>query len=449
MINISTNKQLNIILTNTNKALNEVIKNISTKESSSLPVNKDLKSILNSIFEKTSQNPSSDRTLLNLVKNNPTLKNLDTVSNTIKDLLNTIKSDKNPLPIEKTLKKFLIDIKDLDEPALKQKLKNSGVFLESKLKNVQNPQVELKTTLKALSQTLDNSKIFHAKPIIKEIKELLDTPIIKNSSNEALTKPQNEDLKSLEQIAKKVQNIIKKVQIHIDNSTSKQTKTVATNNEKNPINTKLKTPDSVKTPDSHIPKKTLKLIEKLSTFNSAEKLSSQHKVKEIISNDLKSVVLKTTDELSNSSHPNKDEIIKQLDKLSLTIDYQQLLSHLSNSSAIYLPFSWEQLENGNINIKKDKNNKFYCDIELKLKEYGELTLKLMLYDKNQLNLHIYSDNVGFRELIKENIPTLRSTLIDAQVSPREIRLFKKTKENPSLAYNTNENPMEMGFEVKA
>ncbi len=313
MINLSANaKLLDIILPNTNKALAEVIKNATPKELQLLSGAKDLKSILNSLLTQSSQNKNSDKALLDLLKNNPTLKTLGSASNSIKDLLSSIKSSTNPLPMEKTLNNFLVNIKDLSEPILKQKLINSGVFLESKLKNTQANQ----------------------------------------------------------------------------------------------------------------------------------------NIKELISNDLKALLLQASDEINNSNHPNKSEILKQMDKLLLQIDYHQLLSHLSNSSSLYIPFSWEQLQEGTIELKKDKESRFYCDIDLKLEEYGELNLKLTLYDENQLNLHIYSNNAAFKEIIKENISSLRSALIQNSITPREIRLFDSSKNATASPYENNDKKIDLGFEVK-
>ena len=313
MINLSTNsKQLDILLPNTNRALAEVIKNATPKELELLSQNKDLKSILNSLLTQSSQSGSNDKALLDLLRNNPTLKALGSASNSIKDLLSSIKSDKSALAIEKTLNNFLVNIKDFSEPILKQKLENSGIFLESKLKAAQNNQ----------------------------------------------------------------------------------------------------------------------------------------NIKEIISNDLKSILLQASEELRSSSNPNKTEILKQMDKLLLQIDYHQLLSHLSNSSSIYIPFSWQQLQEGHIELKQDKEKKFYCDIDLKLKEYGELNLKLTLYDENQLNIHIYSDSSELKEMIKENISSLRSALIQNKITPREIRLFESSKKSEPSPYDSSEKPIDLGFEVK-
>jgi flagellar hook-length control protein FliK len=193
-------------------------------------------------------------------------------------------------------------------------------------------------------------------------------------------------------------------------------------------------------------KETHSLTSKLAPFSNPQRLALQESVKEILSEDLKAVLLKAGDEISKSSHPNQAEILKHVDKLLLQIDYFQLLSHLSNSSSLYLPFSWEQLEEGNINIKKDKEDKFYCDIDLKLKEYGELKLKLALYDENQINIHIYSDSAEFKEIVKENIASLRSALIESQITPREIRIFDAVKKNSP--YESSENHINIGFEVK-
>ena len=140
MINISTSSKLGIILPNTNKALAQVLSNATQQELEVISQGKDLKSVMNTILKQSGDSTSSTKELLELVKNNPTLKNLGDVSTTIKDLLNSIKSDKKQLPIEKTLKNFLTDIKDLKNTELKQKLENSGVFLESRLKNAQNPK---------------------------------------------------------------------------------------------------------------------------------------------------------------------------------------------------------------------------------------------------------------------------------------------------------------------
>jgi len=543
MINLSTSKQLGIILPNTNKALAIVLKEATPKEIETILKDKDLKSVINSLLKESAQSQESDKTLLNLAKNNPTLKELGNVTSTVKELLNALKSEKNPLPVETVLKKFLVDIKELSEPVLKQKLENSGVFLESRLKNVQNPPEELKNLLISLEKNIAKSEIPSIKLLAKNIKELLATPAIKEAANSAILEPLKDEKSTLQQNPKEAKNSLEKVAKGVFEIVSKlneqlrgadiittkgfekqllkvehlvsqkmltaenfkparlqealeqisfqtvQSPQLAQNTkpeikglfdafvkiieslkvvqQENPmpkaaldVLLEKKIPEDVRKvvdvlkgvvekADPVFSKETAALIPKLSHFSVPQKLSADESIKEILSGDLKAVLLKTSEDIAKSPHPNQTEILKHVDKLLLQIDYFQLLSHLSNSSSLYLPFSWDSLEEGNINIKKDKNSVFYCDIDLKLKEYGELKLKLALYEENQINIHIYSDSSEFKELVKENITYLRSALIESQITPREIRIFDTPKKSAISSYEAPQREIDMGFEVKA
>jgi len=518
MINISTAKQLDIILPNTNKALAQVLGNATQKELETLSQGKDLKSVMNDILKQSGNSSSSDKELLQLVKNNPTLKSLGDVTSTVKDLLNSIKSDTNPLPIEKTLKNFLTDIKDLKNSELKQKLENSGVFLESKLKNVQNPQLELKNTLTSLVKTLQGTSSAPDIAISNQAKVLLSSDALKSASNSALTQDAKSNPETLKQLASSVDALISKLNTSLKNADTIHNPALGKALEKleHQIEPKTLTPENFKlsslkesleqvsaqmsksfTPESksildaldkifqalkgvtsleqltskNIPsdiaklsesinsalqktdplfsKDILQVLNKLQTLNTPERLSPQGNVKEIISNDLKAVLMQAGDEIAKSNHPNQTELLKHIDKLSLQIDNYQLISHLSNGSSLYLPFSWDMLEDGNIELKKDDEDKFYCDIYLKLQEYGEVNLKLTLYEKNQVNLHVYSANQEFKDIVQENIPMLRSALIDIQITPREIRIFEPKQKTPTSPYENNGENIYMGFEVKA
>ncbi len=525
MINISPNKQLGIMLPNTNKALAEVVKNATPKQLETLAEGKDIKSILNTLLQESTQHSKSDKVLLDLLKHNPTLKSLGKVSDTIKELLNTLQSDKNPLPIEKTLKNFLVDMKQLSEPLLKEKIENSGIFLESRLKNAQNPQVTLKAELSALMNALEKSTLPTVKSLANEIKNLLaSSPLQQSSSAELTQKNPPTDQKALESLVKQLDTLLSKLQTQrqgADPLYSKQVDTLLQKSERllqpeqlkqsstpqaalkplqetlstlsqllnssnvleakglasqldsllKTLNTIIKTPQPLASlNDLNVPKQlstvldkaasllhkadpiytkeVSSLMEKISTLNAPQKLESHHSVKEIVSNDLKAVLLQASDDIAKSAHPNQSELLKQLDKLTLQIDYYQLMSHLSNASSLYLPLSWEQLEEGNINLKQSDDEKFYCDIDLKLKEYGELKLRLILYDENQLNLHLFSENSDFKELLKEHIPQLRSALIEAEITPREIRIVDVPHTTAPTPYETHDDTLKMGFEVK-
>ena len=520
MINLSVNKQLEIIVPNTNKALAVVLKEATPKEMEAILKNKDLGSVLGSILKESAQNSNANNALLELVKSNPTLKSLGDVSGTMKELLQVLEDEKNPLPVQGVLKKFLLDIKEVSEPALKQKFENSGVFLESRLKNVQNPQAELKSLLQDLEKSIAKSDLPAAKLALQTTKELLAMPILKEAMSASIAEMPKEDKSALMRLAKGVEEVVSKLGEGAKSTDALHTKafekqltkleflispkmlsaenfkagafvdvlqTLSAQIEQSPqlmqstkpelkglleTLTKLvealkggevaQNPKSVEEmrgvvdvlkaalekADPIFSKETAAISSKLTAFTNPQKLEAQESVKEILAQDLKAVLLQAGDEITKSSHPNQQEILKQIDKALLQIDYFQLVSHLSNASSLYLPFSWDSLQEGNITINNDKNSAFYCDIDLTLKEYGALKLKLTLYDENQINIHIYSDSIALKERVKENISSLRSALIEAQITPREIRIFDATKKNPLLAYGSESREIDMGFEVK-
>ena len=527
MINISDFKQLGIILPNTNKALSAVLTQATHKELESISQGKDLKSIMGSILKQSGSTPDSNKELLQLVKNNPTLKNLGDVTTTVKDLLNSLKSDKNPLPLEKVLTTFLSDVKDLKNSELKQKLENSGVFLESKIKNIQNPQLELKNALLSLVKNLQQSNAPTSRLIANEAKIILNTELLQKASPQNILLNTNENPKALEKLSSSVEALISKIKttlvkadaIHnpimqqaleklehkiqpkilmpenftlapikesLEQVSSLMSKSFTmdskgilesldkifkvlksieqtTTTPKASLESFLekKIPQEIKNLNENIKsaiqksepvfhKDTSLILNKLETLNTSQKLHPQNNIKELTTNDLKAVLLQASDDIPKLNHPNQTEILKQVDKLSLQIDNYQLLSHLSNGTSMYLPFSWDMMEEGNIHMKKSEDDKFYCDIYLKLKEYGEINLKLTLYEENQLNLHIYASSEKFKNIVQENIPMLRSALIDTQITPREIRVHEpKTDKASASPYKTQEDAIHMGFEVKA
>ena len=169
--------------------------------------------------------------------------------------------------------------------------------------------------------------------------------------------------------------------------------------------------------------------------------------KELLSNDLKALLSKTHDELSNRLNSAKSqEILKHIDKLNLIIDYSQLVSHLSNAASFYLPYSWDVLKEGEINIKQMKNKTSLCDIHLELQEYGAIDLRLALFEKNQLTMNITTESQTLKTLILDNMHILKKQLSNAAIIPKEIRFVegKKTMYD-AMVYDN----LAMGFEVKA
>jgi hypothetical protein len=188
---------------------------------------------------------------------------------------------------------------------------------------------------------------------------------------------------------------------------------------------------------------------KLGEFTDPKKLLTETVLKESMAEDLKSNLLSLHEELSQSSDPSAPKLLEQTDKLLTQIDYHQMLSHLSSSTSIYFPFAWDQLEGGSLAFKKSNEKKFYCEINLKLKEYGELNLMMGLYDETQLEIQAHTEKSSLKALIHENIAELRSLLIKAGLTPRVIRIVDKSETQTLLreSYDTAEGS-DMGFEVK-
>jgi hypothetical protein len=432
MIQSATLKQLSIILPNTNKALSQVLNDLGTKETTTLTQSKDLKSIINTLFKESSQNKTQDKALLELVKNNPTLKNLGNVSKDIKELLNLIKTQKSlqtktdskqatpqkQTDLEKTLESVLSNVKDIQQSDVKTKIQNSGIFLESTLKNTKPPLENLKNTLTQLSKSLDNTQLPQLKELNAQIKNILSSDFFKNTNTQ--------DIKLLTDLTQEIKKPMQSIQKTLDSSFDKT----------------LSPKDTVFT------KEFKAVFDKVQLLNKPQELQNATQTKEQLSHDLKATLLKSHEEVTNSNNPQKQEILKAIDKLTLQIDYHQLVSHLSNSSSLYIPYTWDQLEDGSITLKSAKNKKFFCDIELQLKDYGELKLRLGMFEKNQLSINIDTKNEEFRALLKQNIGSLKEQLFSVGIYPQNIH-FIEEKTTPTDAYNEYGKNLKMGFEVKA
>ena len=142
MIRPSLTKTQTLILPSTNKALAEVFKTLPKEKLTQLQGAKDLSTLLSSLLKGNISDEIHNKALLDLLKTSATFKNLGDLTTSIKELVQTLKTQKIDLPIEKTLHAMLQNIKEIDPKELKHKLENSGVFLESKLKNTPNGKIK-------------------------------------------------------------------------------------------------------------------------------------------------------------------------------------------------------------------------------------------------------------------------------------------------------------------
>lgn len=308
MINFSLQTQLQIFTPSTNKALELILKNASPQELAALSKGRDLSDVLENILQKSAQDPKQNSLLLDLLKNNPTLKSLGDMQSSLSSLKSLLSDEKLLTKLEQKLASLLENIQTIDPKNLQKKVLNSGVFLESNLKN-----------------------------------------------------------------------------------------------------------------------------------------ATQTQLGEVASQDLKALLLKAKEELSNTTSAKSQELLKQLDKTLLQIDYFQLHSRLYEGSSFYLPYSWDDLRDAKISLKQPKEQLFICDIELTLQSHGELQLRLALFEKRDLTIHIQTKSDALKSAIVTQLHELKSALTKLSINPKEIRFLE---EKNSSTYESFED-IGVGFEVKA
>ena len=195
-----------------------------------------------------------------------------------------------------------------------------------------------------------------------------------------------------------------------------------------------------------------KTINRIEHIISNTEIEKENKISS--KDDMKTLLLELKEELSTKTDAKSSEILKQVDKILTQIDFYQLNSLILNSNHVYVPFFWEMLEDGSINIKKTEEDKFYCQINLTLKDFGKVDLMLGLYDKNKMDLTIYAQRDHFKTAIKENIKDLKLALNNVDIIPVNIKLLDM-KENleedtPTSNYlnNSYNQSINSGIDIK-
>lgn len=194
-----------------------------------------------------------------------------------------------------------------------------------------------------------------------------------------------------------------------------------------------------------------KVTEKLALFTRPGELLGGVTLKEQISTDVKALLLQMHDDIQKTDSPGSVEVSRQIDKLMVQIDYYQLLSHLSSSSYLYIPFEWELLEQGGISFQKGDKEGFYCEINLRLRDYGELKLMLNLHEEKRLDITIHTEKERLKEKFMTNKQALRAAVGAAGLMPGQIRLFdlnSTAQASQPYAQQGSYGDLDLGFEVK-
>ncbi|MGB6327957.1 MAG: flagellar hook-length control protein FliK [Halarcobacter sp.] len=416
---------LNQIKTVLNDIPKDILKNMQTFDT------KKIENLIDKILQNNSKatnntNPSTTNTsdlkalisqLQNLSKNigNNQLGNLTLLTNNLKDI-----STKSQLNESK-----IANQNPNTQPNLMQTRESLNV-------NTQQILTQLK------SELLTSNTIPNAQNIIKQIDNLLQSNSL-FSQNQTTLNQTTLNQTTLNQSALDVKNLLFTLKENITTITTNQSPLLAQQN-------------------------IIKIVNQLDTIvnnfinNSSFSLQGNEKnpqQQNPLQNDMKTVLLKIQEELGGRTDIKATDTFKQVDKMLMQVEYYQLLSIASNSNSVYIPFIWDMLDDGSLSIKKLDEEKFYCEINLSLKEFGQTQLLLSLYDKNKLDLTIYASKDSFKQAIRENAIKLKQALNKANLIPVNINILNlkeaedKPKEEQQIeVYSQNIN-LGFGIDIKA
>ena len=446
-------KQVNELLTKTFQSSNttELSSNLKTLTSSlqnlSNTLNTSQTQNLSTLTNQLKEFISNGSLLESKVENNTANlnpQNKETITAQTKDLLTQIKNDlvQNPSSINKdTLSQVQNLVKNMDMPEAKQ-------INEVIAKIIQNPSSsDTSSNLRTLTSSLENltnslstsqtqnKEAINAqtKDLLVQIKnELVQNPSIASKNTVVLI----DNLLKMDNLFVKgenIQNILNQNNISTFSNNFSSNLSPLLTNLKESLETLNPNSSSVQT---HISK----LVENVE--NLIKDLANPKAQSSNISDDMKSILLQIQDEVSSKTDPKSQDLARQVDKLLTQIDYHQLASITSNSNNVYLPFFWEMLDEGNISMKKTDEDKFYCQINLTLKDFGKVDLMLAMYDKNKIDLTIYAQREHFKTAIRDNMQSLKVALNSVDLIPVNIKLLdlkeeQVEKKDPAQTYMEN------------
>ncbi len=398
------------------------------------------------LFTKNTPNASS---LLKQIDNLLQSNNLFNKNETLiepKNLLNQLTT----LPEIKTIANENSNIASLVNK-LKSQIQNINT-LETKILQNQNVQGEKIQLTQDLNQTLNSLKneLLHIKNIdIKIINNIIDKLLgLQNIFNKIEVPLQ---MKAFEQNILNQTNILNSFQSNFSSNINnlilllKEATITLSQNQNNP----------------NLQQNILKIIDKIESAtnnfiqNNINNSIPNNKIYDnSLQNDMKSVLFQMQEELLSKSDGKAMDTIKQVDKMLMQIEYFQLLSASSNTNSVYIPFIWDILDEGSISMKRLDEEKFYCEINLYLKEFGQTQILLALYDKNRLDLTIYASKQSFKQAIRENSTKLKQALNSVNLIPVNINIIDLKKEEkvvkeqqPKSFYDQNIN-LGLGVNIK-
>ena len=413
----------NKLSSNPNAKLENLLQNISNLlKTIDTPEAKNSSQIIDNILKNIPKDGS--------LKGSELVNNLKTLVNSLQNLSSSLNSNQT-----QTLNNLANELKNFIQ---------NGVMIESKTENLvpktqtQTPQTEDVDVANTQIKNLINNQV---KELLTQIKQDLtqNQNIIQNKN----ILPLIDKLISLPDLFSKSEAILNSVQ---NSNISNFSNNFATN--LNPLLTALKESlQAINPKNIEIQNQINSLIKKVEniiqeyTNNNLDNPKDNQK----LDNDFKSILLKMQDEVAQKTDIKSQDSLKTINNLLTQIDMQQLTSLVSNSNFVYIPFFWEMLEDGTVEIKEKEEDKFFCQIKLTLKDFGKIDLMLSMYDENKLDMTIYAQREHFKVTLRDNLQKLKLALNEANIIPMNVKLLDMKEESetqeqkPTNVYQNNYN----------
>ena len=414
----------NKLSSNPNAKLENLLQNISNLlKTIDTPEAKNSSQIIDNILKNIPKDGS--------LKSSELVNNLKTLVSSLQNLSSSLNSNQT-----QTLNNLANELKNFIQ---------NGSIIESKTENL----VQKTLTQTQTSETENINSANNIKSLINnQVKELLTQIKQDLTQNQNIIQNKNiltliDKLISLPDIFSKSEAILNSVQ---NSNISNFSNNFATN--LNPLLTALKESlQAINPKNIEIQNQINSLIKKVEniiqeyTNNQLDNPKDNQK----LDNDFKSILLKMQDEVAQKTDIKSQDSLKTINNLLTQIDMQQLTSLVSNSNFVYIPFFWEMLEDGTVEIKEKEEDKFFCQIKLTLKDFGKIDLMLSMYDENKLDMTIYAQREHFKVTLRDNLQKLKLALNEANIIPMHIKLLdmKEESENkeqkPTNVYQNNYN----------
>lgn len=415
----------NKLSSNPNAKLENLLQNISNLlKTIDMPDAKNSSQIIDNILKNIPKDGS--------LKGSELVNNLKTLVSSLQNLSSSLNSNQT-----QTLNNLANELKNFIQ---------HGSMIESKTENLVPKTLTQTQTSETENINRTNSEI---KSLINnQVKELLNQIKQDLTQNQNIIQNKNiltliDKLISLPDLFSKSEAILNSVQ---NTNISNFSNNFATN--LNPLLTALKESlQAINPKNIEIQNQINSLIKKVEniiqeyTNNQLDNPKDNQK----LDNDFKSILLKMQDEIAQKTDIKSQDSLKTINNLLTQIDMQQLTSLVSNSNFVYIPFFWEMLEDGTVEIKEKEEDKFFCQIKLTLKDFGKIDLMLSMYDENKLDMTIYAQREHFKVTLRDNLKKLKLALNEANIIPMHIKLLDMKEESetqeqkPTNVYQNNYN----------